>query len=210
MNSNNKTQMRVDSTEGENEYKCWLSPDEIETLEEYARQVSHRHYCIILLGSRVGLRAEETTLVRPSDVTDQHGSYFLRVVGKDTTGRHGAGKERDAYLPESVERELLELQYSEGVDDDEPYFPVTPTRIRQMVDEVAQQTAEETGNDNWRKISSHDLRRYFAQDCLVRKSMNPRVVMSVGGWESFEALKPYLNEPVPEQIVEEFEKVGLD
>jgi len=201
--------MRIDSTEGQNEYKCWLSPDEIETIEEHAKELSHRHYCITLLGSRVGLRAEEMTRIRPNDVKDQYGSYFLRVVGKDTTGRHGVGKERDAYLPESVERELLELQYSTDVDDDEPYYDVTPTRIRQMVQEVAEKTAEETENGDWEKISSHDLRRFFAQDCLVRKSMNPRVVMSVGGWESFEALKPYLNEPVPEQIVDEFEEVGL-
>ena len=164
--------MRIDSTEGQNEYKCWLSPEEIETLEEHAKELSHRHYCIVLLGSRVSLRAEEMTRIRPNDVKDQYGSYFLRVVGKDTTGRHGAGKERDAYLPESVERELLELQYSTDVDDDAPYYDVTPTRIRQMVQEAAEKTAEETENADWEKISSHDLRRFFAQDCLVRKSMN--------------------------------------
>jgi hypothetical protein len=25
--------------------------------------------------------------------------------------------------------------------------------------------------------------------------MNPRVVMAVGGWSSFDAIQPYLNEP---------------
>jgi integrase len=202
--------MRVESIENKNEFKCWLSPDEIETLEAHAKQLSHRHYCIILLGSKVGLRAVEMTVIRPTDIKQQYGHYFARVVGKDTTGRHRNGKQRDAYLPEVVERELLELRYTRNVDENQPYFDVTVTRIRQMVREAAEKVAEETGNTDWTKLSSHDLGRYFAQTCLVRESMNPRVVMSVGGWESFEGLKPYLNEPVPEQIADDFEEAGLN
>jgi len=39
--------------------------------------------------------------------------------------------------------------------------------------------------------------------------MNPRVVMDVGGWGSFEALKPYLDAPTPEVVNAEFEKAGI-
>jgi len=39
--------------------------------------------------------------------------------------------------------------------------------------------------------------------------MNPRVVMSVGGWNSFEALEPYLNAPTAEVVNDEFEKAEI-
>jgi len=81
--------------------------------------------------------------------------------------------------------------------------------VQKRVTVTAGQVAEETGNDDWEKVSSHDLRRYFAQTLLVRRNMNPRVVMDVGGWGSFEALKPYLDAPTPEVVNAEFEKAGI-
>ncbi len=59
--------------------------------------------------------------------------------------------------------------------------------------------------DDWRKASSHDLRRYYAQDLLVRERMNPRIVMQVGGWNSFSAIDPYLNTPTSEVVNAAFE-----
>lgn len=151
---------------------------------EVATERSHRHKVVILLGSRVGLRAEEMTWITPGDIKQSEDAYWLHVVGKDTSGEHGDdGKERDAYLPREVERELLELQFAADppLEDEESYFDVTQTRIRQMVTEASEMAAKRTGDDNWHKVSSHDLRRYFAQTALVRKEMNSRVVMAVGG-----------------------------
>jgi hypothetical protein len=39
--------------------------------------------------------------------------------------------------------------------------------------------------------------------------MNPRVVMAVGGWSSFSAIEPYLNEPSPDVVDEAFSAVEL-
>jgi len=63
--------------------------------------------------------------------------------------------------------------------------------------------------DDCRYVSSHDLRRRFAQRLLVDEGMNPRVVMSVGGWSSFQAIEPYLNAPTPEVVNEAFEEAIL-
>lgn len=203
--------MRIESTKGKNEYKCWLTPEEVNTLEQVAKERSQKHHAVILLGSRVGLRAEEMTRIRPDDIRRQERNYWLRVTGKDTTGKHGIGKERDAYLPERVERELLELQLRHSeIHDDQPYLDVSPTRIRQIVSEAAEEAYEVTDNQDWKRVSSHDLRRYFAQTALVRERMNPRVVMAVGGWDSFQAIEPYLNAPTSENIAQEFEAAGLD
>lgn len=58
-------------------------------------------------------------------------------------------------------------------------------------------------------MSSHDLRRRFAQRLLVDKQVNPRVVMQVGGWDSFQAIEPYLNAPTPEVVNDAFEEAGF-
>lgn len=205
--------MRVESTAGQNEWKCWMNKSEVVGGLQTAMARSQKHAIVWELGSSVGLRAEEMTRVRPEDVKrTPDGDYLLRVVGKDTSGRHGAGKERDAYLPNDVERTLYEYQVENGLEDDEPYLGVTPTRIRQMVTEVAEDAAERAGEGmvegeprDWRKVSSHDLRRYWAQHNLVTKGRDVRVMMAVGGWSSYEAIEPYLKAPTTENIVSEFE-----
>ena len=58
-------------------------------------------------------------------------------------------------------------------------------------------------------MSSHDLRRRFAQRLLVDEGVNPRVVMAVGGWSSFSAIEPYLNEPTEDVISEAFDEADL-
>lgn len=39
--------------------------------------------------------------------------------------------------------------------------------------------------------------------------MNLRVVMQVGGWDSFQVIEPYLNAPIPNVVNEAFEEAGL-
>lgn len=76
-----------------------------------------------------------------------------------------------------------------------------------MVRRIAARAAEATGDDDFEKASTHDLRRRFAQRLLVDEQMNPRVVMAVGGWDSFAAIEPYLNAPSEDVIDEAFQEV---
>lgn len=62
---------------------------------------------------------------------------------------------------------------------------------------------------NFEVVSSHDLRRRFAQRLLVDENMNPRVVMQVGGWDSFAAIEPYLNAPTPAVVNKAFSKADI-
>jgi integrase len=100
------------------------------------------------------------------------------------------------YLPRSVERDLHRYQRAEDIAHDGPFIGVSPRHVQRIVKTVAERTAERTGNDDFQKVSSHDLRRYFAHTCLVEKRMNPRVVMEIGGWDDYQSLEPYLNKPV--------------
>ncbi|MFU1783867.1 site-specific integrase [Haloarcula japonica] len=193
--------MRIESTAG-NEHKVWLTDSEIEDLRRAAN--STRDDLIIQLGAFVGLRAFEIPQVRPADVTEtDSGQYRLRVpAGKDTSGN--GGKPRDAYLPDGVERDLQRFQNEHNIAPKDPYIDLSQPGVRAVVRRTAARAAEATGDDDFEKVSTHDLRRRFAQRLLVDEQMNPRVVMAVGGWDSFAAIEPYLNAPSEDVIDQAF------
>ena len=202
--------MRVERTNNPQFHKCWLTTDEYEQLRRTTN--SYRDDLVVRLGGEVGLRSFEVPQITPDhphrEVIEDDSYHFLRVPeGKDTTGN--GGKPRDAYLPRSVERDLHRYQRAEDIAHDDPFIDVSPRHVQRIVKRAANRTAERTGDDDFRKVSSHDLRRYFAHTCLVEKRMNPRVVMEIGGWDDYKALEPYLNKPSPETIVGEFETAGL-
>ena len=200
--------MRLEATAREGQHKVWMTDSELEELRRAAD--SYRDDLIIQLGGYVGLRAFEIPQPSPKDVkrTEDGSHYRLRVPeGKDTTGN--GGKPRDAYLPQDVERDLHQYQSVEDVGRHEPFIELTERGVRDVVKRTAERAAEETGDEDFRHVSSHDLRRRFAQRLLVDKQVNPRVVMAVGGWDSFQAIEPYLNAPTPSVVNEAFREAGL-
>lgn len=199
--------MRLEATRAEDEYKVWLTDSEIEDLRRAS--ASYRDDLIIQLGAYVGLRAFEIPQVTPSGVSEtESGQYRLRVPeGKDTTGT--GGKPRDAYLPADVERALQQYQNAENIAPRDPFVDLTERGVRDVVKRTAAQAAEMTGDADFSHVSSHDLRRRFAQRLLVDENMNPRVVMQVGGWDSFAAIEPYLNAPTPDVVDGAFEDVSM-
>jgi len=200
--------MRREATAKDDIYKIWMTDDELEELRRHAK--THRDDIILQLGGYVGLRAFEIPQVCPEHVkrTSDGGHYRLRVPeGKDTTG--GGGKPRDAYLPASVESDIHRFINSENISPDEPIVDLTPRAVRAVVKRTARRAADETGIDDYSYVSAHDLRRRFAQRLLVDNQMNPRVAMAVGGWDSFQAIEPYLNSPSEEVVNSAFDKAGL-
>jgi len=199
--------MRIEATEAENETKVWLTDDEIDELRRAT--ASYRDDIIIQLGAYVGLRAFEIPQIHPEHIkTSENGQFRLRVSsGKDTTG--SGGKPRDAYLPAEVERDLQQFQNAENIAPKDPFVDLTERGVRSVVKRTAEQAAENTDEADYRKVSSHDLRRRFAQRLLVDEEMNPRVVMAVGGWDSFAAIEPYLNSPTESVVDDAFAEVEM-
>jgi integrase len=199
--------MRLEATDTEDQYKVWLTDSEIEDLRRSA--ASYRDDLIIQLGAFVGLRAFEIPQVQPQHIKQtENGQYRLRVPeGKDTTG--SGGKPRDAFLPDDVEADLARFQNNENIAPKDPFVDLTERGVRAVVKRTAEAAAEATGDDDFRHVSSHDLRRRFAQRLLVDENMNPRVVMQVGGWDSFAAIEPYLNAPTPQVVDQAFAEVDL-
>ncbi len=200
-----ETYMRLEATNG-NSTKVWMTDDELEDLRRAAG--SRRDDIIIQLGAYVGLRAFEIPQIRPQHIKQEGDQYRLRVPeGKDTA--NGEGKPRDAFLPSSVERDLRQFQTAENIAPRDQLVKLTERGVRAAVKRTAEAAAEQTGDNDYRQVSSHDLRRRYAQRLLVEREINPRVVMQVGGWDSFQAIEPYLNAPTPDVVNDAFEEAGL-
>ncbi len=197
--------MRLEATSG-NSTKVWMTDDELEDLRRAA--ASRRDDLVIQLGAMVGLRAFEVPQIQPRHIKQEGDQYRLRVPhGKDTA--NGEGKPRDAFLPSDLERDLRQFQTEQNIAPRDPFIDLTERGVRAVVKRTAEAAAEQTGDDDFRHVSTHDLRRRFAQRLLVEKELNPRVVMQVGGWDSFQAIEPYLNAPTPDVVNEAFEEAGL-
>lgn len=134
---------------------------------------------------------------------DGDQEYFLQVAGKQTAQEKGEGKKkhREAYIPQKVASDLNMVIRMNDLSDEDPLLPnrygnfYTPKGIQKRVEKVANTAYEETGDEIFRKVSSHDLRRFFAHHHMVELGKNPRHIMAQGGWESFQAIKPYLSKP---------------
>lgn len=191
-----------------NGWRCYLEPPEYQTLLDNAPH--QRGRMVLRLGAECGLRVSETLDTRPSYARvsgpDAPHAFFLDVPqGKDTSGLTD-GKHRSTFLTE----ELLEAMYrycfhADHVGDPtDAMFNRAKRTLQKDVERAGAAAAEDTGNDDYRKISSHDLRAYYACDLLVRHDLNPRIVMEVGGWKDFQSIKPYLDAGFDRPIVEEF------
>lgn len=199
--------MRLEATDKPDQYKVWMTDSEIEDLRRST--AGYRDDIIVQLGAYVGLRAFEIPQIEPRYIKqNENGQYRVRVPqGKDTSGN--GGKPRDAFLPDDVERDLQQFQNAENISPRTPFVDLTERGVRAAVKRTAEAAADATGDEDFRHVSSHDLRRRFAQRLLVEKEMNPRVVMRVGGWDSFQSIEPYLNEPTPDVVDEAFQNAGL-
>ncbi|SEH62934.1 Phage integrase family protein [Halopenitus malekzadehii] len=199
--------MRLEATNRTDTYKVWMTDNDLDQLRRAA--VSYRDDVILQLGGLVGLRAFEIPQVKPTHIQQTDADHYrLRVPeGKDTSS--SGGKPRNAYLPQSVERSLRQYQNAENIAPDQSFVDLSVRGVRAAVKRTAEAAAEETGDPDFQHVSSHDLRRRFAQRLLVDEGMNPRVVMQVGGWDSFQAIEPYLNAPTPSVVDDAFEGAGL-
>jgi integrase len=191
-------------------YNVWMSREEYERLPRavsgYAQEIALR-----LMGDS-GLRVAEVLDVAPKHISRMSDGrhYVLEVVGgKDTTGSYSGGKHRETWLPVDLERDINRYVQSEEIAHDEPLIDRTKRTLQFWVENAAESAADETGDEDYRRVTSHDLRRCWANHLLVEQGISPRIVMALGGWSSYDAIEPYLAAPTEENIINSMSTVGL-
>jgi integrase len=185
------------------------------TRDEYAEIPRHAHSDLAEVAIRLmgdcGLRVAEVLDVTPRNISRRSDgrSWKLEVVaGKDTSGEYDQGKHRETWLPRDLEARINRL-VQDAVDDDEPVVDRSKRTVQNWVERACDRAADETGDDDYRRVSTHDLRRCWAHHLLVEERVSPRIVMALGGWDSYDAIEPYLAAPTEENINESMSSVEL-
>lgn len=194
----------------ENQWRCYLNPTDYKRIRACAE--SRRAHIAIRLGGECGLRVSETAAAKPGDIRDSTSGVdarFLGVFGKDTSGKREDGKYRDVFLPESIYQEIQDHAEENDIDPDDELVPVTKRTTQEYIKRAAETAAQRYGVDEYDRVSSHDLRAYFATHHLIRLEIPPEVVMAVGGWKSYENMEPYLNAQFDDVIAEGFNEAGI-
>ncbi|USZ71258.1 site-specific integrase [Natronosalvus halobius] len=195
--------MRVERN-ADGTYNVWMSRNEYQRLVR-CTESTEEEIALRLMGD-CGLRSKEVLNARYSDVkrSGNGNSYFLRVRhGKDSTGEKLGGKYRETWLPDDLEMRLYKFKEENDLEHDEPLVQVSRRTLNNWVSYAGNDAANQYNDEDYHKVSTHDLRRQWAQHLLVEQRVNPRVVMSLGGWGSYSAIEPYLNAPSEKHIVEE-------
>lgn len=186
--------------------KVWLSTDEIEQLLDAADGPNRR--LAFALAGRCGLRSEEVTMVRPKDVKDSDAGPILIV-------REGKGdKYRETPIPAALKNTIeTAAQYR-----DEPAgYPIVTSQssdegvstrtLRRWIQQTREDLADD-GDERWRHVSMHDLRRSWATN-LKASEVDALLVCDWGGWEDLETfLDAYRGTYAPEAQRREREKVS--
>lgn len=184
-------------------WNVWMTRQEYAELPR-AADTFEREIAIRLMGD-CGLRVAEVLDVEPQHISRmKDGKHFKLEVksGKDTSGDYQGGKQRETWMPREVEALVNRYVQQADVDDDETLIDKTKRTLQNWVEDAAAEAAIATGDDDYNRISTHDLRRCWANHLLVEENVSPRIVMALGGWSSYDAIEPYLAAPTEDNIIE--------
>ena len=191
-------------------WNVWMSREEFRELPRAADSFE-REIAIRLMGD-CGLRVAEVLDVEPRHISRMSDGrhHALEVVGgKDTTGEFQGGKHRETWLPVDVEAVINRYVQAEEIAREELLIDRSKRTVQNWVEKAADAAAEATGDPDYRRVSTHDLRRCWAHHLLVEESISPRIVMALGGWSSYDAIEPYLAAPSEENIIESMSTAEL-
>lgn len=157
--------------------KVWLSSDEVDRLLDHVDDPIT--WIGVALGVRCGLRSAEIVAVTPADLVDGPTGRMVRV--RDGKG----GDYRETPAPDELVTRVNTVVEIQNHDNDEPIVDVTTRSLRRRLDKIGDELAEETDDDGWRDLSTHDLRRTWATN-LSESGVDPLVALDWGGWADLE------------------------
>lgn len=137
--------------------------------------------------------------------TPEGDKWVVNVEAKDSTEREAETRPRSVYVPNDIMDEVKAYAKRRSrTGDGDLLFPHTTRTIQRDVTRSAKNAATATGDEDHLKVSSHDLRRYFATHLLFRHEVQSAVVRGLGGWKSDEAMFEYL--VLPDDVL--FSRLG--
>ncbi len=76
----------------------------------------------------------------------------------DTTGKHTDAPYRETWLPVELEWTSNRFVQHEALEHDEPLIDRSKRTLQYWVENAADAAAQQTGDTDYRRVSTHDLR----------------------------------------------------
>lgn len=169
--------MQLDDFPAADGMAVWLNADEMQqVLDVYAEDVLRR--LALSLAGRCGLRVSEIAALCREHVHLANGNGSLHLEGAK------GDKTRDTPVPDPLAGPLMTFIQARELEAADPVIGRSTRTLRYWVDEAADELRVATGDERWRHLSPHDLRRSWAM-LLIEADVHPLVVMRWGGWERF-------------------------
>lgn len=175
--------MQLESFEQADGRRVRLNAQEREQIIDVYQHDPRRRIGLALM-ARCGLRCQEAVDVRAIDVfrDDETGRHFLRVPeGKGS-------KEREVPIPDGLAGRIE--TFAANRDPSKSVLDVTTRTLRRWVVRAGNELRAETGDERWRHVRPHDLRRTWGHLTLEAEVL-PSVVMQWGGWEDYETFQKH-------------------
>lgn len=183
--------MRLDDHAEADGMRVWLSQNELATLLDEAQGTEQQ--IAFKLGGQAGLRRDELTQVTYNDF--RHAPQGFLRVWADYAKRD---KYRETPIPDSLEETVIGEAIDRAGLPDDPVVNRAGNTVYRWVKRAADRLRVETGDDGWKFLSPHDLRRTWAGHLLWDCGVLPPVVMDWGGWEDWKTFRDnYLGEMSP-------------
>jgi hypothetical protein len=193
------------------EYRCFLTVDEFNKFCQKAKNKYGEDEYWVLIGIKLlALSVRVGTLERiyTSDFKQgERGVQLLQIWEKNSRNEGGKRRPRDIWIPNPVYNSI-QAYIDEKNKEDDRLIPKSESTFRRRFNNLTEELAEETGNNDWEKLTPHDLRRYFAVHFLFRHRIDPGLVRQMGGWSSQESMVEYLILP-DDVLVDEIESMGI-
>lgn len=157
--------------------RVWLNESEVETL--LAKPDDQQRRIALALGARCGLRSHEVVKVAPAHVIDTEAGTMLTVP-------EGKGdKLRETPIPEALAASLRSIGQYRNEPADTPLVEKSTRTLRRWIEQYRTELAEETDEQRWQYLSTHDLRRTWAGH-LANADVDETVALRWGGWNDLE------------------------
>jgi len=169
--------MFFDEHDGRDDYKIWLSQEEVQQLLDAPSDSQHR--LAFELGVRCGFRSDEIVRVTPNHVKSTEAGHMIRIKSAKSH------ELRQTPLPEELATRIRTIADVRAESEDDPLIDVSTRTLRRWIDSAGDQLADETGDEMWLHVTMHDLRRTWATS-LKGEDVDAMIVCDWGGWNDLE------------------------
>jgi hypothetical protein len=193
-------------------WRCFMELEEYRLLCEYAEEMYGEDEIWVLHVIRIlalSVRVGTINRITPEKFREgERGIMLLRVWEKNSRGNTDQRRPRDIWVPRPLYTEIEKYIEDNNISPDSSLFLESESTFRRRFDALTEKLAEETGDDDWLKVTPHDLRRYYAVHFMFRLNLDPALVRQMGGWLSEESMLEYLILP-DDVLVDELEDRGV-